>query len=60
MRKQNILLRFIKKVMSIFIPKEDEATRKKKSDDAKREMCHSAVLGGVCPNDCERCAWHVE
>lgn len=46
--------------MSIFIPKEDEATRKKKSDDAKREMCHSAVLGGVCPNDCERCAWHVE
>lgn len=27
--------------------------------EAKKEMCGKAILGGVCPKDCERCAWNI-
>lgn len=34
-------------------------TRKKISDEAKREMCKRAINSGVCPRACDICAWNV-
>lgn len=27
--------------------------------EEKAEMCRRAVYSGVCPKDCDRCAWSV-
>lgn len=26
----------------------------------KKEMCKKAMLGGLCPTECENCAWNTE
>lgn len=27
--------------------------------EEKAEMCRRAVSSGVCPKDCDRCAWRI-
>ena len=27
--------------------------------EVKKKMCGRAILGGVCPKDCEGCAWNI-
>lgn len=29
------------------------------SVDMKREMCACSIQHGVCPHDCDRCAWNT-
>lgn len=41
---------------SLFIGKEEA---KENSDEIKREMCKRALQSGVCPYDCDRCAWNT-
>lgn len=58
MTEQNKIFVFIKRILSFFIKKDVEA-EKRRSDEAKREMCRKAVQANVCPNSCEICAWNV-
>ena len=59
MREENKIITFIKKLFSCF-KKKDPVEEKKKSDEAKREMCRKAIQSGVCPHACEICAWDVK
>ena len=36
-----------------------EKKKKENSDEVKREMCKKSVKSGVCPKDCDRCAWNT-
>lgn len=58
MKEKNKIIAFIKKLFNRF-KKTDPVEEKRKSDEAKREMCKRAVSGGVCPYVCETCAWNV-
>ena len=59
MKEENKIIAFIKGLFGRF-KKKDPIEEKKKSDEAKREMCKRAIHGGVCPHTCEICAWNVE
>ena len=37
--------------------KNEEIIKKHKSDELKKEMCLKSIRGGVCPHDCDLCAW---
>ena len=54
MRKLTIIERVINWFKSLF---EDKEETKAKSDEMKKEMCIKSIRGGVCPHDCDLCAW---
>lgn len=54
MRKLNIFEKILYWFKSLFTNKENE---KENSDEIKREMCKRSLESGVCPHDCDRCAW---
>lgn len=56
MREQTFLERIINRLKSLFISKKKV---QENSDEIKRKMCKEAVQGGVCPHDCDRCAWNT-
>ena len=56
MRELNIFERFVIWLKSMFI---SEKKREENSDKLKREMCSKALQSGVCPHDCDRCAWNT-
>ena len=56
MRELNIFERFVIWLKSMFI---SEKKREENSDELKREMCSKALKSGVCPHDCDRCAWNT-
>lgn len=37
--------------------KNKEIIERHKSEQMKKEMCLKAIRGGVCPHDCDLCAW---
>lgn len=49
MGKQNWVIRLLKKIGVI-------KTRRLTLEE-KAEMCSKSVIAGVCPKDCDRCAW---
>lgn len=58
MRESTLIERFINWLRSLFINKEKA---KENSDIFKRrEMCRRAIQGGLCPQDCDICAWNTE
>ena len=56
MTESTLIQRFINWLRNLFISKEKA---KENSDELKREMCNKAVQSGVCPHDCDRCAWNT-
>ncbi len=56
MRKSNIFEKIFYWFKSLFADKEKA---KENSDEAKREMCGRSIRSGVCPHDCDRCAWNT-
>jgi hypothetical protein len=58
MKEENKFITFIKKLFGRF-KKKDPVEEKRKSDEAKREMCKRAIQSCVCPHACEICAWNV-
>ena len=56
MRKLNIFEKIVGWFKSLFI---NEKKAKENSDEAKREMCKRAVQSGVCPHNCDICAWNT-
>lgn len=54
MRELNIFEKIVSWLKSRFISKKKA---KENSDEIKRKMCERAVLGGVCPHCCDKCAW---
>ena len=56
MRKLNIFEKIVIWFKSLFI---NEKKTKDNSDEIKRKMCESAVQGGVCPHNCDICAWNT-
>ena len=56
MRKLNIFEKIVAWFKSLFI---NEKKAKENSDEAKREMCKRAVQSGVCPHNCDICAWNT-
>lgn len=59
MREENKLIMIFKMIISRF-KKKNQAVEKRRSDEAKREMCKRAIQGNVCPHSCEICAWNVD
>lgn len=51
MGKENWIYKFLKKIGLI---KQYELTFEQKA-----EMCSRACRSGICPKDCDRCAWGV-
>lgn len=49
MKEQSWIYRMLKK-LGLIKSKELTATE-------LLEMCNRAISSGVCPNDCDRCAW---
>lgn len=58
MKEENRIIAFIKRVVGLFVKKDAEA-EKRRSDEAKREMCKRAIQSNVCPHTCEICAWNT-
>lgn len=56
MRKLNIFEKIVVWFKSLFI---NEKKAKENSDEVKREMCKRAVQSGVCPHNCDICAWNI-
>ena len=56
MTESTLIQRFINWLRTLFISKEKA---KENSDELKREMCKKAVQSGVCPHDCDGCAWNI-
>ncbi len=56
MRTLNIFEKIIVWFKSLFI---SEKKAKENSDKAKKEMCKRAVQSGVCPHNCDICAWNT-
>lgn len=56
MRPLNIFEKIIVWFKSLFI---HEKKAKENSDETKRKMCEWAVQSGVCPHDCDICAWNT-
>lgn len=56
MRKPNIFEKILNWFISLFADKE---TTEENSDEIKREMCGRSIRSGVCPHDCDRCAWNT-
>ena len=56
MKEQTIIERFVGWIKSIFI---SEEKRKENSNELKKEMCKKSLQSGVCPKDCDRCAWNT-
>ena len=56
MRELNVFEKIICWFKSLFTGKEEA---KENSDETKREMCKRALQSGVCPHDCDRCAWNT-
>ena len=59
MKEENKFIMILKMIISRF-KKRGEAEEKRRSDEAKREMCKRAIRGNVCPHSCEICAWNVD
>ena len=59
MKEENKFIMILKMIISRF-KKRDETEEKRRSDEAKREMCKRAIQGSVCPHTCEICAWNVD
>ena len=58
MRELNTFEKIIGWFKSLIIGKEKKSV-KENSDEVKREMCKRALQSGVCPHDCDRCAWNT-
>lgn len=56
MRKLSLFELIVTWFKSFFV---DEKKAKENSDEAKRKMCERAVQGGVCPHECDICAWNT-
>lgn len=56
MRKLNIFEKIVVWFKSLFT---NEKKAKENSDKAKKEMCKRAVQSGVCPHNCDICAWNI-
>ena len=41
---------------SLFVTKEKKMEI---SDETKQKLCKGAIQHGVCPHDCDRCAWNT-
>lgn len=48
--------KIIQWIKSLFVIKKKETEI---SDEAKNEMCLRSLQSGVCPHDCDRCAWNI-
>lgn len=59
MKEENKFIMILKMIISRF-KKRDEAEKKRRSNEAKREMCKRAVHGNVCPHTCKICSWNVD
>lgn len=57
MRKLNMFEKIVYWLKSLFI---SEKKAKENSDEIKRKMCERAVQGGVCPHNCDICAWDTD
>lgn len=58
MKEENKIITIIKSFFKLF-KKKNKRDEKSASDDAKKEMCRRAMRSGVCPRDCECCAWRT-
>lgn len=56
MREQTFVERMLNWFKKLFNGKKKT---QENSDEIKREMCKKAVLSGVCPKTCDRCAWNT-
>ncbi len=56
MNESNVFEKIVNWFKSLFASKENA---KENSDEQKREMCKKALQSGVCPHDCDRCAWNT-
>lgn len=57
MKEQNKLKVFISKILLKFFGRKE--VPKEVSDANKREMCRRALDSGVCPHNCDLCAWNT-
>lgn len=56
MTELNIFEKIIYWIRSLFTNKKKA---KDNSDEIKKQMCARAVQSGVCPQNCDICAWNV-
>ena len=57
MKKQNKVKTFFINILIKICGRKE--TPKEVSDENKREMCRRALQSGVCPHDCDICAWNT-
>ena len=60
MRPENWFKRLLRKLGLIKEHKIDEQKSNELKRELKREMCGRSIYSGVCPEDCEICAWNVK